>query len=135
MAVRSLITFAVVIAVQALAGCGMPAKSGAALDDRSWWKVEFEARKKVRLRQQVEAGTLGRAQLFPGGMIHARHLPPLPRPYKVAIPAVRVRVAPASPTIPPEEPPVHVAWGSVTDRPGGCVYKPVMSDVDVEACR
>jgi regulation of enolase protein 1 (concanavalin A-like superfamily) len=133
MALRSLIAFAVVIAIQALAGCGMPAKSSVAREDRSaWQKAEIEARKQFEVRRQVEAGTLGLAQLFPGGApIEARHLPPLPRPSAVPIPVVPVRVAQSSTS----ETRLQVAFGATARQPDGCVFKPVMSDADIEACR
>lgn len=132
MRMRSLIAFAVVIAVQALAGCDMPAQSGVTHEERSpWRKAELEVRE-ASMRRQVEAGTFGLAQLFPGGMpIEARHLPRLPRPSAVPIPVVRVRVAKPSPS----ETPVHVAFAAAAGQPGGCVYTPIMSDADVDACR
>jgi hypothetical protein len=132
MAVRSLIAFAVVIALQSLAGCDMPAKSVDAHDDRSAWrKVESEARD-ARLRRQVEAGTFGLAQLFPGGMpVDPRDLKPLPRPSAVPIPAIPMRVARSSAS----ETPVQLAFAVTAGHSGGCVYKPVMSDADMDACR
>ena len=132
MAVRSLIAFAVVIAVQVLAGCDMPAKGGEARYDRSAWrKAEFEVRN-ARLRRQVEAGTFGLAQLFPGGMsVDPRHLKPLPPPSAVPMPVVPVRVAQSSPS----GTPVQVAFAVTAGQPYACVYKPVMSDADLDACR
>jgi hypothetical protein len=132
MPLRSLIAFAAMIAVQSMAGCDMPAKSGAAHDDRSAWRnVEFEARA-PRLRRQVEAGTFGLAQLFPGGTpIDPRHLPPLPRPSAVPMPVIAVPVARASAS----ETPLQVAFAATAGQPEGCVFKPVMSDADIDACR
>ena len=140
MAVPSLIAFAVVIAVQVLAGCDMPAKGGEARYDRSAWrKAEFEVRN-ARLRRQVEAGTFGLAQLFPGGMsVDARHLPPLPPPSSVPMPVVPVAVARSSPSqTPVQVVPAHVVYvalGAAARRSNACVYKPIMSDADIDACR
>ena len=132
MALRSLIVLAVVIAVQALTGCDMPAKSAEARDDRSpLRKAEMEARKAI-MRRQVEAGTFGLAQLFPGGVpVDPRDLKPLPRPSAVQIPVIPVRVARPSPSATP----MQVAFAAQAGQAGGCVYKPVMSDIDIEACR
>lgn len=132
MTARSLVAFAIVIAVQAPAGCGRPAESGEARDDRSAWrKAEFEARE-ARLRRQVEAGTFGLAQLYPGGMsVDPRHLRPLPPPSAVRMPVVPVRVAQASPS----EMPGEAASPGAAGQPDACVYKPVMSDADLDACR
>jgi len=131
MAMRSIIALAVMIAVQALAGCDMPATGNVAQDEHPVWrKAEFDVREE-RLRMQVEAGTLGLAQLFPGGMgIDARHLPPLPPPSSILMPGVLVGGArPAS------EPQVHLAFASSSRQPAACVYKPIMSDADIDACR
>lgn len=133
MALRSLIAFAVVIAIQALAGCHMPAKSGVAREDRSAWrKAEFEARKQFEMRRQIEAGSFGLAQLYPGGKpIDPRNLSPLPRPSAVPIPVVPVRVAQSSTS----ESRLQLAFGATAAQPDGCFFKPVMSDADIEACR
>ena len=132
MAVRSLIAFAVVIALQALAGCGRPAESGVARDDRSAGrKAEFETRE-ARLRKQVEAGTFGLAQLYPGGApVDARRLPPLRPPSAVRVPVPALRLAQSSSS----ETPVHVASPGAGRQPDPCIYKPVMSEADVDACR
>jgi len=124
--------FAVVIALQAVAGCRMPANSGVTRDDRSAWrKTVFEVRD-ARLRRQIEAGTFGLAQLFPGGTpIDPRHLRPLPPPRAVAMPVIPVRVA--QPSAP--ETPVRVAFAAAAGQPDACVFKPVMSDADIDACR
>ena len=133
---RSINAVAAVIALQALAGCGMPAGSGAAhFEPPEWQKAEFaarEARSRIAFRNQVEAGTLGLAQLFPGGKpVDARHFRPLPPPSAVPIPAVPLIVAgPGS-----SEMPVQVALAVARGRSGGCVYKPIMSDADIDACR
>jgi len=132
MSLRSLIAFAVVIAVQALAGCDMPVKSVDAHDDRSESrKLEFAVRD-ARLRRQVEAGTFGLVQLFPAGMsIDPRHLKPLPPTSAVPMPVIPVRVARSSPSETPEQ----LAFAVRAGQPGACAYKAVMSDVDIEACR
>jgi len=132
---RSIFAFAVVIAAQALAGCGMPETSVVAHDDSAAasHKAELEARSRIKLRAQVEAGTLGLAQLFPGGMpVEARHLPPLPRPMAVAMPVIPVHEARSSAA----EGQVHLALAVTRGRSsGGCIYKPIMSDADIDACR
>jgi hypothetical protein len=133
MAVRSIIAFAVMIAMQALAGCGMPATSDVAHDDRPVWrKAEFDVREE-RLRGQVEAGTLGLAQLFPGGVgIDARHLPPLPPPSAILMPVVSLIDGARSS---PPETQVHLAFAASSRQKAVCVYKPIMSDADIDACR
>src|SRR6185436_1163146 len=110
----------------------MPAKDAEARDDRSAWrKAAFEARNAI-LRRQVEAGTFGLAQLFPGGTpVDPRHLKPLPPPSAVPMPVIPVRVARSSPA----ETPVQLAFAVTPGQPGGCVYKAVMSDADMDACR
>lgn len=110
----------------------MPAESGVAHDDRPAWRnADFDARE-ARLRRQVEAGTFGLAQLFPGGMsVDARLLPPLPPPSAVPMPVVLAGVALSSPS----EMPVHLALAAATGRPNACVYKSIMSDADIDACR
>jgi len=133
MAIRSILALAVMMALQALAGCGVPATSGVAQDEQSaWQKAEFaarEARLRIQMRKQVEAGTLGLAQLYPGGMpVDARHLPPLPRPVAVAIPVHDARSSPA-------ETQMQLALAVSQRRAGACVYKPIMSDADIDACR
>jgi hypothetical protein len=130
MAARSLIAFAVVVAVQALAGCDMPAKSGVTRDDHSAWRKAASEVRDARLRRQVEAGTFGLAQLFPDGMpVDPRHLRPLPPPRAVPMPVVPARVAHSSAS----EAPVRVAFATSRGQP--CVFKPVMSDADIDACR
>ncbi len=135
MTLRPLISFVIVIAMQALAGCGMPAKGGVtASDDRSHArKAEREARD-AQLRKRVEAGTLGLAQLFPGGtMVDARSLPPLPRPSAV-VPLAVVSV-PAPRASAAATPSMQLASSAAAVQPDGCAYKAVMSDADIEACR
>jgi len=132
MAVRSLIAFAAMIAALELAGCGMAAESGVAGSVRSpERKAERDARD-AHLRQQVEAGTFGVKQLFPGGTVDARHLPPLPRTSAVAavtrVPAPGARLNESAK-------PKQLAFAAVTGGPDACVYKPVMSDADLDACR
>lgn len=132
MVLRSIIPFAVVIAVQALAGCGMPTESGVAHDDRPAWRnADFDARD-ARLRRHVEAGTFGVAQLFPDGMlVDARHLPPLPPPAAVPMPLALAGVARSRPS----GTPVQLALVAAAGRANACVYKPIMSDADIDACR
>ena len=133
MVVRSLFALTVVIAIQVLAGCGMPGKDEVARDERSQArKAELEARD-ARVRKQVETGTFGLAQLFPGGMmVDARRLPPLPRPTAV-VPVVTVAVPGAqlnaSATL------MLLASSAAAGNSEACVYKPVMSDADIDACR
>jgi hypothetical protein len=133
MAVRTLVTLAVVIAAQALAGCGMPGKDGVARDDRSdGRRAELEARD-AQLRRQVETGSFGLAQLFPGGTtVDARHLPPLPRPSAI-VPVASVAVPVPQSNAPAK--PIQLASSAATGDPDACVYKPVMSDADIDACR
>jgi hypothetical protein len=135
MAVRPLVLVSVVIAGQLLAGCGMPAKDGVVgnSDNSHARRAERQVRD-AQLRRQVEKGTFGIAQLFPGGdMVDARHFPPLPRPMAVVpvavvpVPAPRANAAAA---LPPMQLASATAAGSAA-----CVYKPVMSDADIEACR
>jgi hypothetical protein len=121
-----------VIVVQALTGCDMPAKASEAGDDRSAWRKAASDARNAILRRQLEAGTFGLAQLFPGGMsVDPRNLKPLPPPSAVPIPAIPARVARSSLS----ETPVLLASAATAGQPGGCTYKPVMSDVDIEACR
>ena len=139
MAIRSLIAFAAMIAVLELAGCGKAVESGVAGSIRSpERKAERDARD-AHLRRLVEAGTFGTRQLFPGGMVDARHLPPLRRTFAVA--AVTLVPAPASRVPVPvarlndSAKPKQLAFLAVTGGPDACVYKPVMSDADLDACR
>jgi hypothetical protein len=127
MAMRSLIAFAVVLALQALAGCGKSAESGVARDERSASPSgEFETRES-RLRRQVEAGTFGLAQLHPGGkLVDPRHLRPLPRPSAVPMLLARSILA---------ETPMDLASTPVAEQADRCDYKPVMSDAELDACR
>jgi hypothetical protein len=130
---RSPIAFAVVIAVQALAGCDMSAHSDVARDDRSAWRNADFAVRDASTRRQVEAGTFGLARLFPGGIpVDPRHLKPLPPTSAVPMPVVAVRVARSDGS----ETPTQLAFAvSAGRRSGACVYKPVMSDADMDACR
>jgi hypothetical protein len=131
MAVRSLVALAVVIALQALAGCERSAKSGMARDEPSAWRQAEFASQEARLRWQVEAGTLGLAQLFPDGRpIDPRHLRPLPPPSAVRKPMVGEIVAQSGMS----DAPVKASPGTA-GQPGACVYKPVMTEADIEACR
>jgi hypothetical protein len=130
MAVRPLVALAVLIAAQALPGCDMPAKDGVASDDRSLGHKAELAVRDAQLRRQVEKGSFGLAQLFPGGTtVDVRRLPPLPPPSAVvpvaAVPAPRLNT-PAKP--------MQLASATAHEAPG-CVYKPVMSDADIDACR
>jgi len=76
---------------------------------------------------------LGLAQLFPGGaMVDARGVPPLPRPSSVPVAVISV---PAPRATAAEAPPMLLASSSAAGGPGACVYKPVMSDADIDACR
>jgi hypothetical protein len=140
---RSFIPLFVVISIQALAGCGMPAmpakSSVAANDDRSYLRVAERKASEARLRKQVEDGTLGRSQLFPGGMkVDARHLAPLPPTYATApvrslgVPAPRSSEA-AVPTQPMQ--PMQFASAVTAGKADACVFKAVMSDADIDACR
>jgi len=131
MSVRSLVAIAVVIALQALAGCGRSSNGGVARDDESAWrKAKFETRV-ASLRRQVEAGTFGLAQLYPNGKpVDARHLPPLRRPSPNRISVVPERVAQST-----SETPEQVAFAAAVRQPDDCVYKPVMSEADLDVCR
>lgn len=132
MAVRSLLALAATIAALASAGCGTPAESGLAGGARSpARKAESDARD-AHLRRQVEAGTFGLRQLFPGGTIDARHLPPIPRTPAAAI--VTLVPAPVARLSEPQKP-KQLVFVAVTGAPDACVYKPVMSDADLDACR
>jgi len=124
------------MAIQALAGCDMPASIDVAhADAEPWQKAESaarEARLRIQLRNQVEAGTLGLAQLYPGGMpVEARHLPPLPRPMAVAMPVIPVHEARPNPS----EIKIQLAFAASSRQHAACVYKPIMSDADIDACR
>ena len=111
----------------------MPGKDEVARDERSQArKAELEARD-ARVRKQVETGTFGLAQLFPGGMmVDARRLPPLPRPTAV-VPVVTVAVPGAQ--LNASATPMLLASSAVAGNSEACVYKPVMSDADIDACR
>jgi len=132
MAVRSLLALAATIAALASAGCGTPAESGLAGGARSpAQKAESDARD-AHLRRQVEAGTFGLRQLFPGGTVDARHLPPLPRtPAVAAITRVPAPVARSNESAQARQ----LAFSAEPGGPRACVYKPVMSDADLDACR
>jgi hypothetical protein len=134
MAVRSHIAFSVVIAGQVLAGCGMPGKGEVARDDRSQGRKAELAVRDAQLRRQVEKGTFGLAQLFPGGKsVDARHVPPLPRPSTIApVASLGVRARQSSESAMPMQPMQLAAAAGNRDT---CVYKPVMSDADMDACR
>lgn len=108
----------------------MPAQSGMAHEDRPAWRnADFSVRD-ASTRRQVEAGTFGLAQLFPGGTpVNPRHLRPLPPPSAVPMPVIPVRVAQSNPSAGP----VQLAFAATARQP--CVYKPVMSDADMDACR
>jgi hypothetical protein len=134
MAARLLIALAVVLAGQMLAGCGMPGKGDVAREARSDARKAELALRDARLRRQVEKGTFGAAQLFPGGnSVDARHLPPLPRTSAAAV--VSVPAPRAKPAAMPEIQPMQLASSAGALKPTGCDYKPVMSDADIEACR
>jgi hypothetical protein len=137
MALRTFIPVLVVIAIQALAGCGMPKGGVAGNGDNLHASKAERAARDARLRQQVEAGRLGLAQLFPGGvMVDARNLPPRTRPSLAIIPVVVVSAsAPAPRLSAPEMAPMTLASAAAAIRQDSCVYKPVMSDADMEACR
>jgi hypothetical protein len=135
MAARLLIAFAVVLAGQMLAGCGMPGKGDVAREARSDARKADLALRDARLRRQVEKGTFGAAQLFPGGnSVDARHLPPLPRTSAVAVVSVPAPRAKPAETQMNQPMPMQLASATAAGS-GTCVYKPVMSDADIEACR
>ena len=117
-----------------LAGSGMSGKGEVAREARSDARKAELAVRDARLRRQVEKGTFGAAQLFPGGdPVDARHLPPLPRTSALAVVSV-----PAPRPKPAETPviqPMQLASSAGALKSTGCDYKPVMSDADIEACR
>jgi hypothetical protein len=124
-----------VIAIQALAGCDMPVKDGVAADDRSHeHRAELKSRD-AQLRRQVEAGTFGLAQLFPGGTpVDARRLPSL-RPPSSVVPVAAVTVTVPVPRLDAPPKPMQLASSAAAGGPQACVFKPVMSDADIDACR
>ena len=137
MALRSFIPLLVVIALQAFAGCSMP--EGGVVgngDNLHASKAERDARD-TQLRKQVGSGSLGLAQLFPGGTtVDARALPPLQRPSAVIpVAVVSVPAARARATETPQMQPMLLASSSAAAVRSACDYKPVMSDADIEACR
>jgi len=111
----------------------MPGKDGVAHDGHSLGhKAELDVRD-AQLRRQVEAGTFGLTQLFPGGAtVDAKRLPPLPSPSAV-VPAAVVAVPMARLNAPAK--PIQLASSAAAGEPGACVYKPVMSDAEIDACR
>ena len=112
----------------------MPAKDGVVgNNDTSHAQRADRQVRDAQLRRQVEKGTFGLAQLFPGGdMVEARHLPPLQRPMSVVPVAVVSVPAPRSDAAAPR--PMQLASATAAGS-AACVYKPVMSDADIEACR
>lgn len=133
MAVRSLFGLVVVIAGQPLAGCGVPDEGGMARDSRAQVrKAELTARN-AKVRGQIEKGTFGLAQLFPGGKsADARQLPPVTRPSTAA--PVAAFAVPA-PRLDASTQPMRLASTAAPGYRDSCVYKPVMSDADIDACR
>src|SRR5688572_15509604 len=119
MAVRFHIALCVVIAGQMLAGCGAP-------DDPPKARNAENAVRDAQLRRQVEKGTFGLAQLFPGGKaVDARHLPPLPRPSAIA-PVVSLGVRAPRPdesAMPTQA--MQLASAAAAGNRDTCVYKPV----------
>jgi hypothetical protein len=76
----------------------------------------------AHMRARMAAGTFGHEQLFPGmAPVDPRRFGRLPPPMNILAP--------------PELPPIRTA--SLELAPGRvvCVYKPVMSDTDIAACR
>lgn len=106
---------------------------GVTHDDRSLGhKAELDVRD-AQLRRQVEAGTFGLAQLFPGGVtVDAKRLPPLPPPSAVVPP---MAVAAPAPRLSAPAKTMQLASSATAGGPEACVYKPVMSDADIDACR
>jgi hypothetical protein len=138
MARRPVLSLVVAIAVQAVAGCNMPGKSGVtAYDDRSPERTHARRMRVEKLRAHVESAKLGAAQLFPGGaMADARQVPPLVRPtgvIPVAVLSVPARPKAEESVLEPSRPVSLVA--AARSLESGCSYKPVMSDADLEACR
>jgi hypothetical protein len=136
MALRAFNPVLVVIAIQALAGCGMPNGGVVGNGDNLHASKAERAARDAKLREQVESGRLGLAQLFPGGMkVDARGLAPLPPTYAIVpvkslgVPAPRPNEA-ATPM-----PPMLFASAASAVKADACVFKPVMSDADIEACR
>jgi hypothetical protein len=131
---RSFIPVVVLIAIQALAGCGMPKGGVAGNGDNLHARKADSAARDAKLRKEVEAGSFGLAQLFPGGMkVDAQRLAPLRQTFAVA--PVRSLGVPAPRATATETQPMLLAASSATGGPGACVCKPVMSDADIEACR
>src|SRR5262245_37509131 len=116
MAPRSLIAVSVVIAAQALSGCGMPSMPGKAGVTRNGDSAQASERHvaDARLRKVVEDGSLGRNQVFPGGkMAEARQFGPLPSHIGVApVTSLGVARKPAPVEPEPQAQPLQIAMSS-----------------------
>ncbi len=110
-----------IISCLSIAACGQPGEVGwpppeAAHERRSPATLQRDA----QMRGQMNAGLFGHAQLFPGRPpVDPRRFARLPPPQSIL--AVELPSAPK---------PAVVEVARVF-----CVYKPVMSDTDIAACR
>jgi hypothetical protein len=137
---RSFIPLVVVIAIQALAGCNMPKGGVVGSGDNLHASKAERAARDAKLRKQVETGSFGLAQLFPGGMnVDAQHLAPL-RPTHATAPVRSLGVAaprPSEAEMPTQamQPMMQFASAVTAEKTNACVFKAVMSDADIDACR
>lgn len=78
----------------------------------------------AHMRARMAAGTFGIQQLFPGAApVDPRRFPRLPPPVNLLPP---LQPVPARPVL---------RTASLAGERAACVYKPVMSDADIDACR
>jgi hypothetical protein len=108
----------------ALAACGLPGSPQDGSRDR---REQLTQARHAHMRARMAAGTFGHEQLFPGTVpVDPRYFRRLPPPRSILPP-------PSSLVAPPQLPALRTA--SLASERAACVYKPVMSDADMEACR
>jgi hypothetical protein len=134
-------SFVVALMAVLSAGCDMhlPAKDGVFVDHgERERKAQLKVQRDVHMRAQLDKGTLGQNQVFPGSEYKdPRLMPRLPPPMSVVRASSPAPAADAAQAPSPMAGALQISSAAMlrTSAADGCVFKPVMSDSDIDACR